>query len=115
MKYQYPLSDDVINQFLSEPVHHGTFNKAHKHIRKAYKSFGRKPMSCYVTGRSGVGKTTLAKAAERKILESTPSCQDAEILPVLRVNLIDGALPDDVRKDVLKKLGVDFQGIQVKT
>jgi adenylylsulfate kinase-like enzyme len=110
MKYQYPLSDEVINQFLNEPVHHGTFNKAHKHIRRSYKSFGRRPISCYVTGHSGVGKTTLAKAAERKILKSTSSCQDAEILPVLRVTLRDGALPDNVRKDLLKELGVDFSG-----
>ena len=110
MHYQYPLTDEDINQFLNEPVHHGTFNKVHKHIRKAYKSFGRRPMSCYVTGNSGVGKTMLAKAAERKILESTPPCQDAEITLVIRVTLKDGALPDDVRKDLLKKLNVDFSG-----
>lgn len=110
MQYQYPLSNEDINQFLAEPVHHGSFNKVHKHIKKAYKSFGLKPKSCYATGHSGVGKTMLAKTAKRKILEQVVHCPDAETKPVIMVTLKDGALPDDVRKDLLQELGVDFTG-----
>ncbi len=110
MQYQYPLTNEDINQFLAKPVHHGSFNKIHKHIQKAYKSFGLTPKSCYVIGNSGVGKTMLAKTAKRMILVQRVHCPDVEIKPVLMVTLRDGALPDDVRKDLLKELGVDFSG-----
>jgi hypothetical protein len=110
MQYQYPLTNEDINHFLAQPVYHGSFNKAHKHIKKAYKSFGLVPKSCYITGDSGVGKSTLAETAKYKILAQTASCKDAEIKPVIMVTLTDGALPDNVRKDLLEELGVDFTG-----
>jgi len=110
MQYQYPLSNEDINRFLAKPVYHGSFNKVHKHIQKAYKSFGLMPKSCFITGNSGVGKSMLAKTAKRKIIAQTVHCPDAEIKLVLMVTLKDGALPDDVRKDLLKELGVDFSG-----
>lgn len=110
MPYQYPLTNDEIKQFFAKPVHHGSFNKVHLHIQKAYKSFGLEPMSCYVVGASGVGKTMLAKTAKRMILEQTVPNKDAEITPVIMITFRSGAVPDQVRKDMLKKLKVDFSG-----
>ncbi len=105
-----PLSDDDINSFLNQPVMHPSFNKALKHIQKAHSSFGRAPLSCYVTGEPGVGKSFLVKTAKNKILETVVESKDSNTIPVILIKLRPGALPDRVKKMILTELGVDTQG-----
>ena len=109
-KYQYPLSNDDINNFLDEPVYHPTFNEGLTFITRAYRSYGRTPLCYYITGESGVGKTKLAKVAHEEILNNTSMDPEANIIPVLFVTLAQGALPNEVRKHILKLLNVDPSG-----
>jgi chromosomal replication initiation ATPase DnaA len=104
------LTDDEINEYLAEPIFHPTFTEALEHIDKTYRRFGRRPASCYVIGESGVGKSTLAITAKNEILAQTEQSTDATIIPVVMVALEAGALPDEVRKDILEELGVDHSG-----
>ena len=107
---QAVLTDEAINAYLAEPIFHPTFTEALEHIDKTYRRFGRRPASCYVIGDSGVGKSTLAITAKNEILAQTEPSTDATIIPVVMVVLEDGALPDEVRKDILEALGVDASG-----
>ncbi len=111
MKPLQTLNNETINEYLAEPIFHPKFTTALTHISRAYASFGRNPACCYITGPSGVGKTMLAKTAEQIILNkielNSDSNVNAEIIPVVRVTLQDGALPDDVRRDILDALNVD--------
>lgn len=104
------LTNEVINEYLAEPIYHPTFNQAYKHIHKAFGSYGRRPACCYVTGDSGVGKTTLAKTVYYEIMGTFEPSSVANIIPVVMVALQDKTLPDDVRKDILDKLDVDSTG-----
>ena len=61
-------------------------------------------------GPPGLGKTTLALAAKDAILADTEQSSDATIIPVVMVALEAGALPEEVRKDILEELGVDHYG-----
>lgn len=107
---QAVLTDEAINEYLAEPIFHPTFTLALAHIDKAFSRFGRRPASCYIIGESGVGKTTLATTAKNEILAKTKQCKDSVTIPVVMVALEDGALPDEVRKDILEELGVDSSG-----
>jgi energy-coupling factor transporter ATP-binding protein EcfA2 len=107
---QVELTDKEINEYLAKPIYHPTFIQAYGHIDKAFESYGRRPACCYITGDSGVGKTTLAKAAYNEIMEKIEPNPDANTIPVVMVTLKDGTLPDEVRKDILDELGVDSSG-----
>lgn len=107
---QYPLSNEDINEFLARPIFHPEFNKGLKFIQRAYNSFGRTPYCCYILGESGVGKSKLAEVAYNKIITKVEPNNEATIIPVIAVTLEQGALPDEVRKAVLKKLNVDPTG-----
>ena len=100
---------DIVN-YLEAPIYHKDFNEALDFINESYSSFGLTPISCYITGPSGTGKTTLAKTAHLEILSSAKSTTERTNIPVVRVTLTDGALPDDVRRDILIELGVDPSG-----
>jgi chromosomal replication initiation ATPase DnaA len=116
--YQYPLTNDDINMFLEKPIYHRSFNDGLKFILRAYNSYGRTPLSYYIIGESGVGKSKLAQVASEKILKQSHSSTEAIIMPVVFVSLEQGALPDDVRKDILKVLNVDpsgYSGDNLKT
>ena len=116
--YQYPLTNDDINTFLEKPIYHKSFNDGLTFISRAYGSYGRTPLSYYITGESGVGKSKLAKVASQKILDVTPTNKDVNIIPIVYVTLEQGALPDEVRKYILKALNVDpsgYSGDNLKT
>ena len=104
------LTNEDIKKYLAEPIFHPTFNQVYKHMHKAFSSYGRTPASCYIIGDSGVGKTTLAKVMYNEIIANTEPNPDANIISVVMIKLAPGALPDEVRKDILAELGVDASG-----
>ena len=107
---QATLTNEAINEYLAEAIYHPTFIQAYEHIDKAFGSYGRRPACCYITGDSGVGKTTLAKAVYNEIMAKTQPDPDSNLISVVMVTLKDSTLPDEVRKDILDELGVDSSG-----
>jgi len=89
--------------FLAQRIRHSGYLKVFELIEGAHKTSGIKPKTTFITGPSGVGKSTIGQAYAEKY--PFQEFDEYTYKPVIYVSLTENATANDIKSHILKALG----------